>query len=259
MTIRIAIGSEPMQRVPAQVLKHSIRSRTAEPVEFFESWTPEGGWHPLTEKYERLGGTSFSMWRWVVPELFEYAGRAIYLDSDQVVLADIAELWNALPEGKWIAGVIGAEGHFHGKTPDPTALETSVMVMDCARCDWNLAKLARRVVDGTLLAHVSRTLPTARIAKSDYAALMQGTWIPIELVQSLARGWNHFNVHVPGQTRLLHWSHVRSQPYRCPGHETAPIFERELRAAIRAGAVKQEDVWADAAAGHLDTTWGFVQ
>lgn len=37
--------------------------------------------------------TPFSGFRWIVPELCRYQGQAIYMDSDIIILGDIAELW----------------------------------------------------------------------------------------------------------------------------------------------------------------------
>src|SRR5690606_22934239 len=45
------------------------------------------GWH--TEKW----ATPFSGFRWAIPELCNFEGRAIYMDADVIVLCDIAELW----------------------------------------------------------------------------------------------------------------------------------------------------------------------
>ena len=38
-------------------------------------------------------GTGFSLLRWDIPRRCNYEGFAIYLDSDQIVLADIYDLW----------------------------------------------------------------------------------------------------------------------------------------------------------------------
>ena len=37
--------------------------------------------------------TPFTMFRWAIPEICKFEGRAIYLDVDQIVLGDISELW----------------------------------------------------------------------------------------------------------------------------------------------------------------------
>jgi hypothetical protein len=54
----------------------------------------KGGWD--TEMW----ATPFSVFRWAVPHVCGQ-GKAIYMDVDQIIMADIAELWNQpIPPGK---------------------------------------------------------------------------------------------------------------------------------------------------------------
>lgn len=252
--IRVSIGSEPMQWLPAQVLKNSIRRRTTETVQFTESWTKIGGWHPLFAKRTRLdGGTKFSQWRWLVPELYDHAGTAVYLDADQVVLADIAELWDALPGGTAIAAVRNAVGIFGKKTPEPNKTQTSVMVLNCQLCDWNYEQLVARANHGAGVFR-DQCRQIGNDAKSDYAALMQAAWIPASEIHELDPVWNHFGI-ANGATKLLHWSHVASQPYRNPTHQTADIFRRELVAAIQDRTISADDVRDEVRAKHLHKSY----
>src|SRR5690606_13465431 len=85
--IRVFIGTEPAQRLPTEVLKLSIRRRTALPVEFTEL-------SDLACGVEARFFTGFSFYRWFVPWFCDYRGRAIYLDADIVCLCDLAGLWN---------------------------------------------------------------------------------------------------------------------------------------------------------------------
>ena len=48
-----------------------------------------------------LWATPFSVFRWAVPHVCNYEGKAIYMDVDMIARADIAELWNQhIPLGK---------------------------------------------------------------------------------------------------------------------------------------------------------------
>ena len=238
--IRISIGTEPMQYIASEVLKSSILRRTSQPVEFSESWTPNGGWHPAMQELPRLPrGTKFNVWRWCVPGVYANRGKAIYLDADQVVLDDIAKLWNALLPGNTFAAVCNAQGIFGKKKPEPGAVQTSVMVMDCDLCRWDIRELSARVVRGEM----------------EYRDLMQARFIHRSDIQELPPEWNHFGIHTEG-TKLLHWSHVASQPYRKPNHPTAHIFREELHAAIRAGHVTRGAVAHACMKGHLCMDWG---
>ena len=84
--IRVFIGTDHSQNVPTAVLRHSILSRTASPVEFHEFKDLQTG---LEEHFY----TGFSFYRWGIPLSCGFKGRALYLDADIVVLGDIRELW----------------------------------------------------------------------------------------------------------------------------------------------------------------------
>lgn len=237
--IRVSIGSEPRCWLCAEVLKSSIVRRTERTAVFSESWTQRLKWHPLMDWGPNpKRGTRFSKWRWVVPQLYGFKGKAIYLDSDQVVLADIAELWNALPAGKAIAAVCNVNGNDWWGYPNTIVsagkrykdkIQTSVMVMDCVRCDWDFPYIAK---------------------KNSYADLMQGEFIDRAEVAELDPQWNRFGRCDKG-TKLLHWSHVATQPQKNPAHPTAHIFRAELEAAIEAGHVRPEDVNEEIDRGHV--------
>src|SRR3990167_3273822 len=152
--IRVSVGSEKNQWLPTLVLVSSIMRRTGRRVEFTYSWTPDAGWHPLFADAPKLQhGTAFSGWRWLVPELYGHEGRAIYVDADIVFLADVAELWNALPTNKMFAAVTDADPDgLWGKTTLAKSgkkfrgkPQTSVMVMDCRACGWDFRRLFKDV------------------------------------------------------------------------------------------------------------------
>lgn len=236
--IRVSIGTEPKQYIPSEVLKSSILRRSSRPVEFTESCC-DGVWHPVTgDAPKTKRGTAFSDWRWFVPSVYQHAGRAIYLDADQVVLSDIAELWDSLPHTKWIAAVRNAEGFFGKKVPEKRKWQTSVMVMNCCECTWH---------PGLLINTVNR-------GEIKYADYMQAKWIDDECLHELDPAWNHFGI-CNERTRLLHWSHVATQPYRNPQHPTANIFRQELLASVDAGHVQRDRITEEVSRGHLSPEW----
>ena len=93
--IRIFVGCASGDDIESQaVLEYTLRLHASQPFEI--TWmqqsrdpsSPFHGWR--TETWS----TPFSGFRWAVPELCNFEGRAIYMDSDCIVMADIAELWN---------------------------------------------------------------------------------------------------------------------------------------------------------------------
>ncbi len=102
-TIKVFVGCDPNNCDLEQlmVLEHSIRKHTQHPIElhwmqlshdtaspWYSNQEIAEGW--ATEKW----ATPFSGFRWAIPELCNFQGRAIYMDADVVVLCDIAELWS---------------------------------------------------------------------------------------------------------------------------------------------------------------------
>lgn len=99
------------------VLEWSIRKRASLPVDitwmslsrdpaspFYCDPDTGAGWR--TEQW----ATPFSGFRWAVPELAGWKGRAIYCDSDFIFLADIAELWGQrFTPGRIVMGKGGQE------------------------------------------------------------------------------------------------------------------------------------------------------
>lgn len=80
-------------------LEHSLRKHASVPVEI--TWMrlsrdPDSPFYSEGPKgwQTSLWSTPFSGFRWAVPELCGFEGRAIYCDSDVIFLADVAELWD---------------------------------------------------------------------------------------------------------------------------------------------------------------------
>jgi hypothetical protein len=101
--IKIFVGCDPNNCDLEQmmVLEYSIKKHSQNPIEihwmqishdstspWFVDQNNQLGWH--TEKWS----TPFSGFRWAIPELCNFKGRAIYMDADVIVLCDINELWN---------------------------------------------------------------------------------------------------------------------------------------------------------------------
>lgn len=101
-TIKIFVGCDPNNCDLEQmmVLDYSIHKHTQHPVEIIWmqlSSDASSPWYsnPITNegwKTEKWA-TPFSGFRWAIPELCNFEGRAIYMDTDVIVLCDLNELW----------------------------------------------------------------------------------------------------------------------------------------------------------------------
>lgn len=94
--IRIFVGCSPNHEDAESqaVLEWSIRKHASETVEITwmkHSDDPKNFWHGWNSN---LWATPFSGFRWGIPAACDYLGKAIYMDSDVIVLSDIAQLWH---------------------------------------------------------------------------------------------------------------------------------------------------------------------
>lgn len=152
----------------------------------------------------RLWLTGFTNYRFAIPGLCDYQGRAIYNDADQVYLTDPAELFDTAMDG---AGFLAINDR-----------DTSVMLVDCERMAgvWALPAARRS----------SRKALEAR-------ARAEGLWGPL-------RGtWNTRDREYQQVTaELVHFTTLQTQPWR-PFPDQFVYFDNptgELWASLEAAA-----------------------
>lgn len=101
--VKIFVGCDPNNCDLEQmmVLDYSIRKNTQQKVDI--TWMqlshdPQSPWYTNQQNNEgwktEKWATPFSGFRWAIPELCNFQGRAIYMDADVIVLCDILELWS---------------------------------------------------------------------------------------------------------------------------------------------------------------------
>lgn len=225
--LTIVIGTEPRQLVAQRVLEHSIRKHASKPVAI----------RGASQTQRRMGGTKFGFVRFLVPSLCGYEGRAIYMDADQLVLGDVCELAAQLEEPHAVGLVHDIVGSFGGKPVEPRN-ETSVMVLDCAKLrDWDPDTLFDRVV-----ANDAAPGP----GQIRYKDFMRLAWMDPARIQYVDPCWNHYNV-VRDDTRLVHFSHVREQPWKRPAHPLTGFWSKWLRDALAGGALSRWELARDVA------------
>jgi hypothetical protein len=147
----------------------------------FASWRnqPE---HPM-----QGGGkwaTCFSNFRLAVPILAGFKGRAIYLDSDMLVLGDVAELLDLpiVPGKVWLC---------------TSQKRTDVSVFDCEELGWpTLQELQESAQTLYHWRHWANRLGLLDCSLPD-------EWNCVD-------GWGY----VHGQTKLVHFSDMKTQPWR---------------------------------------------
>jgi hypothetical protein len=109
------------------VLEYSVRKHASEDVAIV--WMQQAAKGPWSGWNCKTGRTPFTHFRWGIPSVCNYEGRAIYCDSDFLFVADIAELWHqAIPS-------VGLVRNPTGK------LSTSCILFDCEKAKGHVPTL----------------------------------------------------------------------------------------------------------------------
>ena len=90
--INVFIGYDSKEKVAFNVLAYSILRNSTKPVSITPIYLPNIKDDFVRER-NSLSSTEFSFSRFIVPHLMNYKGWAVFMDCDQLMLGDIADLW----------------------------------------------------------------------------------------------------------------------------------------------------------------------
>jgi hypothetical protein len=233
--MRVFVGADRSQMVPACVLEYSIRKFATGPVEV----TPMVDIPvPIPKEPRNRPRTGFSFSRFLIPKLCGYRGRALYVDSDMQVFTDLAELWR-IPFGDQKVLCTNQPrppqwNDNHGFQP---GRQMSVMLLDCSRLDWDIERIVQGLDQGSF---------TYENLMFDMCLLQ-----PHEIEDRIPPRWNCLEHYEPGDTSLLHFTVVNTQPWRNDLSPLRGVWEECYREAMAAGAVVPDEVQAGIAARWL--------
>lgn len=116
------------------VLEYSVRKHSSKRIDI--TWMQQAATGPYSGWKCGSGRTPFTHFRWSIPAMCGYQGKAIYTDSDFLFLSDIAELWEQpIPH-------VGLVRNATGK------LSTSCILFDCEKAKGHVPDLvALRAMD----------------------------------------------------------------------------------------------------------------
>lgn len=231
--VRVFIGSGEASLLERKTLLYSLRKHTRSPLDIYvfngthnaiehNDEPPVSAGMSLKVKYRNV--TEFSNYRFLIPQICGFAGRAIFLDSDMICLGDIAELFHApmgeaslLAKGEAYAGGAGANWGL------------SVTLFDCARCRFDLDAIFDEIDRGLFTYKDLHQLSPAFLAHH-----------PCKIGE-IDPHWNVFD-HYDSETKLIHYTNLFQQPWKHPGHPCGDLWFRYFNEARAAGAVTNEDI-----------------
>ena len=138
--INIFIGYDSKEKVAFNVLSYSILKKSTRPVSITPIYLPNIK-DNFTRERSNIESTEFSFSRFIVPHLMNYKGWALFMDCDQLMMTDVAELWR-LRDEKYAVQVCKhdyiprTEKKFLGQTQTKYVKKnwSSVMLMNCDKC-----------------------------------------------------------------------------------------------------------------------------
>ena len=92
--MKVFVGYDTREDIAYQVCKHSIVSKQplAEVHPLKQNELREAGWY--TRPIDKLGSTEFTFTRFLIPELTNFEGWALFMDCDMILTTDIKELFD---------------------------------------------------------------------------------------------------------------------------------------------------------------------
>ena len=93
-SMKISVGYDTREDIAYQVCKHSLeaRNKDVEVRPLKQNELRDQGWY--TRPIDKLASTEFTFTRFLVPELSNFDGWALFCDSDIIFIEDIKELFD---------------------------------------------------------------------------------------------------------------------------------------------------------------------
>lgn len=216
MTLSVFIGWDARQVEAYEVAVHSLRRFASQPLAIY----------PLQQDQLRLAGTytrgvdylastEFSLTRFLVPELMQHEGLALFVDSDVLFQADVAELFALADPAKAVQVVK------HPAYPLRSALKMDGKMQHAYPRKWWSS-----VVLWNCGHPRNAILDDAKVNAAEPSWLHRFAWIPDHEIGSLPATWNvlvgYFDVDQP---KLIHFTDGTP---RMPGYEHEPYAGRWL-------------------------------
>ena len=216
--VRVYVATSEGQMLAVRVLEYSISKHASLSVSVIPLHR-SGIDIPIPEKVSNRPRTPFSFQRFLIPECAGYRGRAIYMDSDMQVFKDIRDLWNLPFEGADVLAIAGDPKL--GRIP-----QFSVMLLDCDSLDWNIQEIVRRL-DADELA---------------YDDLMYRMAVGRNVRASVPGIWNSLESYREGETALIHYTGMETQPWVSTRNPRGYLWVRELIEAVENGYITLNEI-----------------
>lgn len=177
--IPIAVGYDPREAAVYSVLEQSLMATSSEPLALIPLHSPMlGGFDGQQD-----GTNAFIYSRFLVPELMDFQGWAIYCDSDMLFREDVAKLWALRDESKAVMVVKHDYETRRNTKFVGTPLES--VNHDYPRKNWSSLILWN-------CGHERNRILTRRfVAEAGGKILHRFSWLDDSQIGEIGSTWNH--------------------------------------------------------------------
>lgn len=224
--IRVFIATTEDQMLATKVLEYSIKRHTEKDVEIFPMHLSNISYDE-PNNIENRQRTPFSFQRFLIPQLCNYQGKGIYLDSDMQVFTDINNLW-ALPMGGNDLLTV------KDKKDEGRRMHFSVMLLNCKALDWKITDVIEGLDSG----------------KFNYHELMHDMVLANNISADIDAGWNCLEYFDKKASKLVHYTDMATQPWVSFENHIGSLWTAELRQAIDEGFIDTDYVKK-----HIENGW----
>lgn len=232
-TIKVFIGSGEASLLERKVAIYSLKKHTQRKLDIYvfngthnaiELNNQEPFLAPLSLKLKYQNITEFSLYRFLIPQICNYQGKAIWIDSDTVCLADIAELFDTpLNDCDFLAK---AEAY---NTTSQNLWGLSVMLIDCEQTRFDLETYFSEIAQGLYTYTDFSCMSPVFLAHHPFK------------IGQLDPQWNVFD-YWDEQTKLIHYTNLCTQPWKYPHHPYGELWFEYFAEARKAGYITERDI-----------------
>tara|TARA_A200000159_G_C7333429_1_gene343983 strand:- start:2202 stop:2879 length:678 start_codon:yes stop_codon:yes gene_type:complete len=198
--MKVFVGYDTREDIAYQVCKHSIESKQSDasvrPLKQQE--LRDAGWY--TRGIDKLASTEFTFTRFLIPELCNFKGWALFMDCDMILKTDIKELFDQADDQYAVMCVQ------HDYSPSATTKMDGQQQTVYPRKNWSSVMLFN-------CGHKSNQTLTQDLVNNPEitgAYLHRFSWLKDKEVGELSPEWNwlvgHYKEPEDGTPKLIHYT-----------------------------------------------------
>ena len=198
--MKVFVGYDTREDIAYQVCKHSIESKQSDasvrPLKQQE--LRDAGWY--TRGIDKLASTEFTFTRFLIPELCNFNGWALFMDCDMILKTDIKQLFDQADDEYAVMCVQ------HDYSPSATTKMDGQAQTIYPRKNWSSVMLFN-------CGHKSNAKLTQNLIndpKITGAYLHRFSWLKDKEVGELSPEWNwlvgHYKEPKDGTPKLIHYT-----------------------------------------------------